>query len=69
MARDVVEGDGHDRDPSVAEGRVLMTPSGYEEGSYLPGGTIGYPAQPRLIRLSASPSVHQTSFNILRKMY
>ena len=29
MARDGVEGDGHDRDPSVAaEGRVLMTPGG-----------------------------------------
>ena len=29
MARDGVEGDGHNRNPSVAaEGRVLMTPGG-----------------------------------------
>ena len=28
-----------------------------------PGGTIGYPAQPRLIRLSVCPSVSGISFN------
>ena len=30
---------------------------------YLPGGAIGYPAQPRLIRLSVCPSVSGISFN------
>ncbi len=56
MARDGVEGDGHDCDPSVAaEGRVLMTPGGRGPYAWVGQGPHAPEVERRVPPIASSP--------------